>query len=117
MALTELVFFFHKKTTKLVFLWPITGQKNIKVLIITRYLQGWSRKSLNEVLLEQGLGAAAPYEFNEIPEDKFNNKLLIKLMRAQDRATNKGLGIWQKKQAKASIFSWFLKKVRRNKKK
>ena len=30
---TELVLFFHKKTTKLVFLWLNMGQKNIKVLI------------------------------------------------------------------------------------
>ena len=28
----ELILLFHKKTTKLVFLWPNVGQKNIKVL-------------------------------------------------------------------------------------
>ena len=29
---TELVLLFHKKTTKIVFLWPNMGQKSIKVL-------------------------------------------------------------------------------------
>ena len=31
---TELVLLSHKKTTKLVFLWPILGQKSIKVIIV-----------------------------------------------------------------------------------
>ena len=31
---TEVVLLFHKKTTKLVFLWPNMSQKNIKVLIL-----------------------------------------------------------------------------------